>query len=270
MMPPMRLKSTLRRFASNRGLVLEKASASPELKDFIARFRHNFVSCDLIRVGGEGDGGYLVPDILSEVAFCLSPGVGGTANFEKDLSSNYGIASFMTDGSVGGLPVQDERFSFLKKSLGSKSEGDSITLNDWITTCVGDQTKRGLLQMDIEGDEYGVLAYEDADTLARFVVLVIEFHYLERIFDLAFLKCVSAIFDKIYKNFCICHAHVNNCCGIQSLGGVEVPRTMEVTFVRVDLLPRVANDGSVRLPHPLDSKNVSGRGEILLPEDWWR
>jgi hypothetical protein len=37
----------------------------------------------LVRIGGEGDGGYLVPDDLDGVMACFSPGVGATASFER-------------------------------------------------------------------------------------------------------------------------------------------------------------------------------------------
>ena len=39
----------------------------------------------LIRVGSEADGGYLVPNIMSQIDYCFSAGIGSNIQFEKDL-----------------------------------------------------------------------------------------------------------------------------------------------------------------------------------------
>src|SRR3954463_7181162 len=53
----------------------------------------------LIRVGGAGDGGYLLPDDLDGIAACFSPGVSNQATFEEDLLAR-GIPCFQADASV--------------------------------------------------------------------------------------------------------------------------------------------------------------------------
>ena len=68
-----------------------------EIENFISRFREKYISCELIRIGGDGDGGYLLPDILNDISYCFSPGVSQTSFFEKELSENYNIQSFMVD-----------------------------------------------------------------------------------------------------------------------------------------------------------------------------
>ena len=48
---------------------------------------------ELIRVGGNNDGGYLIPNDLHSIATCFSPGVDVTANFEKiKLSVDLGYS----------------------------------------------------------------------------------------------------------------------------------------------------------------------------------
>ena len=103
--------------------------------------------------------------------------------------------------------------------------------------------------MDIEGGEYDALVYEDSQTLASFSIIVIEFHYLQKMFERDFLNMVTAIFEKIYKNFSICHVHPNNYCGIVSLDGIEIPRVIEVTFIRNDLVNNFSNNN----PHNVAS-----------------
>ena len=248
---------------------IEKLRPKTEVQEFLKQFREHYISCDLVRVGGDGDGGYLLPKVLDKISYCFSPGVDNKVNFEKELYEKFNIKSFMADASVKA-PLLDSNFEFIPKFLGSNSRNNFITLSTWLRQSnLGNDTNL-LLQMDIEGGEYEVLIYEDSHTLASFSTMVIEFHYLQKLFERDFLKMVTAIFEKIYKNFSICHVHPNNCCGIASLDGVEIPRVIEVTFIRNDLLDNFSNKNSVMLPHPLDSKNVAENVDISMPIEWWK
>ena len=53
----------------------------------------------LIRVGGSRDGSYLVPNDLSGIGYCLSPGVNNFKHFEDELSSRFDITCDMYDAS---------------------------------------------------------------------------------------------------------------------------------------------------------------------------
>jgi len=243
---------------------------------FIRDFADHFVSVDLVRIGANGedgencDGGYLLPEIFSRVSHCFSPGVEYTASFESELSKVYGIKSFMADASVNSAPGQNNDFVFIKKFLGNRSHGDFITLRDWINTSL-DGTERDLiLQMDIEGGEYDVLTFESEVTLSRFAVIIIEFHYLENLFQKLFLQMVSSIFEKLYQNFSICHVHPNNYVGLAQYNGIDVPKVMEVTFIRNDFLREFSNERGINLPHPLDRKNSAKNDDLLMPEIWWK
>ena len=241
-----------------------------ELEAFLSRFREKYISCDLVRIGGEGDGGYLHPNNLEEISYCYSPGVSHTAYFEKELSDRFNIKSFMADASVNESPILDDNIQFIPKFLGTHTMNEFISLSDWIYETIGEDRGNKILQMDIEGGEYDVLIYQDSRTLSSFSTMTVEFHFLQKMFETDFLRMFSAIFEKIYKHFSICHVHPNNCCGIASLDGIEIPRVIEVTFVRNDLLERLSNNKAVKLPHSLDRKNVEKNDEIFMPEIWWK
>lgn len=265
----MSLKARLRKAAFNRHILLGKLETRPNLTNFIDRFRPNYKPCNLVRIGSGADGGYLLPDALDGLAYCFSPGVADSADFENELSKR-GIRSFMADASVSKAPIDNDLFHFIPKFLGARSHNEYITLSDWIEQSIGDDNSPKVLQMDIEGAEYDVLGYESAETLAGFSILTIEFHDLNKLFEKDFLRLVSIIFEKLFKNFVICHVHPNNCCGLTELDGIAVPRVMEVTFVRHDILPKVLRQDPVQLPHPLDVKNVPHLPKILMPEIWWK
>jgi len=75
------LKSLLSSF----GYYLEKSSKSAEILDFIKILKPYSTEHELIRLGGNNDGGYLVPNDLSNIKYNLSPGVGRFFSFELDL-----------------------------------------------------------------------------------------------------------------------------------------------------------------------------------------
>ena len=266
----MGFKSMIRQMAFQNHLWIEKLNSKEQLQEFLKQFREHYISCDLVRIGGDGDGGYLIPNIFDKISYCFSPGVSDKANFEKELSERFNIKSFMADASVEKAPLSDSNFDFIPKFLGAHSRSNYITLSNWLSKSNLDNDSNLLLQMDIEGGEYDVLVYEDSKTLASFSVMVIEFHYLQKMFERDFLKMVTAIFEKIYKNFSICHVHPNNYCGIVSLDGIEIPRVIEVTFIRNDLSNNFSNNKPIMLPHPLDSKNIANYEDISMPIEWWK
>ena len=256
------------RSAIRYGLYKNKSKA--KLEKFLSQFRKHYVSCDLIRIGGDNDGGYLLPNILDDISYCFSPGVAQQADFEKELSEKFKIKSFMADASVDNLPLSDENFEFIPKFLGSLTSGEFITLSDWLNQSEMSLNKNMILQMDIEGGEYDVLVHEDSEVLKSFSIMVIEFHNLHKLFDENFLRMVSAIFEKIYKNFSICHVHINNFCYIETSGGIEVPPVIEVSFIRNDLIDKVLSEKPISLPHNLDSRNSLYEGDTVMPEIWWK
>jgi hypothetical protein len=240
------------------------------VQSFINAFRNNYVSVDLIRVGGNADGGYLIPDIRAQLSHVFSPGVSDIANFENELSVSHGIKCFLADASVESPPLMNENFDFTKKFLGSYCDDVYITLSEWMRCSLKGTESELLLQMDIEGGEYDVLVYESLETLSRFGVMVIEFHGWQRLFQKSFSRMVRGIFEKIYPAFSICHVHPNNCCGIASVDNINIPRVLEITFIRKDLIPDYASSKSVVLPHSLDKANIPSKEDLIMPHEWWR
>jgi hypothetical protein len=252
-----------------RGMLVSRTMPKSEVERFLARFRQKYVSVELVRVGGENDGGYLVPAFLEEIDYCFSPGVDYTATFEAALGKRYGVKSFLADASVSSAPASGFEHEFLKKFLGARTDGDFITLSDWVGASNIEEDANVVLQMDIEGGEYDVLLFESAEFFARFPWMVIEFHRCDRLFLKDFHVIFSTCFEKIFRNFSICHVHPNNCCGIAVVEGVELPRVVEVTFVRNDLVDRLRIGDPVSLPHRLDMKNVPENEDIMMPAVWW-
>ena len=45
-------------------ILISKLKSNLNLKNFIKRFNQNYINCDLVRIGGGSDGGYLLPNNL--------------------------------------------------------------------------------------------------------------------------------------------------------------------------------------------------------------
>lgn len=274
-------KALIKHVFFDRGIWMSKKTNFNDLKDFLNRFKEKFVSLELERIGNsEIDGGYLVPkNVMSTIKYCFSPGTGYDVSFELDLSNKYSIKSFMADGSVEGPPIFNENFNFSKVFLSSKIiEKSHVTLSHWIKNCLANpnQINAGeggggiILQMDIEENEYEVLTYETSETLKKFSVIIIEFHALQNIFERHFFQMIKAIFEKIYDNFHICHAHPNNNDRMTVINGIEIPNILEITFVRNDFVDKSNLNVAKKFPHALDKKNNKNFSDIVLPSSWYK
>jgi len=236
----------------------------------------------LERFGGNSDGAYLVPyEPLENVVACFSPGVRNSKRFEDELLARVGIKSHLLDASsdleLFDTPLIAEFQTFEKKWLGNESSSTETTLTDWVERREPCSTDDLLLQMDIEGAEWPILSLTPTETLERFSVIVLELHKLDEILanpDL-FKQRAGKAFKNLGDLFTTIHAHPNNCCGVsKSLfgSGMKVPRTLEVTLIRKDILKGFEETGeliSPELPHPLDIwRNVPGKPPIFLGREW--
>lgn len=218
----------------------------------------------LRRLGPAGDGGYLVPDDLEGLAAVFSPGVGGIVGFERDCAG-LGMRVHLADGSVDGLPVVDDRLDFVPEFLGPLAAPGVLTLPDWVQRAEPDPDADLLLQMDIEGGEWTVLLSAPSDLLARFRIIVIEFHALDAVFERNSSPWIRATFDKLLATHACVHIHPNNCCGVRSHKGVEVPRVAEFTFLRRDRFPAGDVVFATEFPHPLDRDCTTEPTVLLSP-----
>ena len=255
------VKNILHRF----NLRTYRAVNEDKILKLISTLKPHNLGHKLIRVGGNTDGSYLIPDLLSEINFCFSPGVGKISEFELELKSK-GIKSFLADYSVDG-PVADNLYNFQKKYIKSYESDNSITFDKWIESSVKEKEKNFLVQMDIEGSEYEVINSVSEKNLKRIKILIIEFHHLEFLSNEVFLENFQSTLKKIANYFEISHIHPNNCCGISKIKNVTFPNVLEITFLNKDFVK--IKDKVNKLPHELDIKNVASKKDIILPDYWY-
>jgi hypothetical protein len=225
-------------------------------------------SKELIRIGGSGDGAYLLPDDLSAIDACFSPGVSTLVNFELQLAEDFGIPSYLCDASVDcdQLQLNPEKQFFCRKWLGSFDGDDTQSLDQWVLGSDHADSENLLLQMDIEGAEYRSLLSASDSVLKRFRIVVVEFHMLPFLQSSRFLNTsFLPVLHKLLRRFDCVHAHANNCLPLIDLAGYMVPQVIELSFYR-----KAENQGPKNSwsSHSLDVVNVPTSPRVVLGAPW--
>jgi len=258
-------KQAIRAYLLKKNIYLRRTTSYSKLVSFLTSLKPMETNYELIRLGGDGDGGYLIPNDLTGIDTCFSPGVGTTSDFENALTTK-GIKCFLADFSVDAPPIDNPLFHFEKKYLGIDNDDTFITLESWVNQKAPSKNEL-LLQMDIDGFEYSVIFQTSEDTFAKFRILVIEFHGLDTILGNEGYELMRLAFSKLLKNFEIVHIHPNNCCGSVHYRDLIIPRVMEFTFLRKD---RITHKAPAKIfPNPLDRRNVAAKEDIPLPRCWY-
>lgn len=219
---------------------------------------------ELVRFGSKNDGGYLIPNILDSISTCFSAGVGNNTEFEKNLQEKN-LKIFLADGTIK-KNSKLKKFNFLKKNLASYSDKNNITLTEWVDINLKKKNNL-LLKLDIEGSEYEIIHSVPQNYLKIFKIIIIEFHYLEKLNNILNYEIFFNCFKKILINFEVAHIHPNNCQGYYIVAGEKFPTALEVSFLRKDICKYKKNIST--LPNPLDSKNIEKNPDVIFPKNWF-
>jgi hypothetical protein len=254
-------------FIEDKGNIIISRTPLERVKTLIEKLFPVQTDKGLIRVGPNGDGGYLIPDDLKGIEACFSPGVDVMSEFEK-ACFHLGMKLFLADKSVEkpNLDLEPGSYNFLKKFVGCTDNDDFITLDSWVNSA-GINNSDLLLQMDIEGAEFAALINVSNALLKRFRILVFEFHHLDELWNPRFFNTAELAFNKLLETHTCVHIHPNNCCGTETKFGLEIPRIAEFTFLRNDRIN--SREFATTFPHPLDFDNEN-KAPLILPQCWYK
>jgi len=261
----MQSPSTLRYDMFSQGIFIDPMSPIDRLQSTASLLHPCQSKFPLVRMGSEADGGYLIPDDLEHIKACFSPGVDTFATFETDLLKR-GIGSHLADYSVDNVPIGLDALSFTKKFIGANTEGNYISLQDWVNEFEPNaKDNELLLQMDVEGAEYETILTCPSSIIAKFRIMVIEFHAIESWGHKDFLNVVDATFKKILRTHFVVHSHPNNAMGLVDMNGFIAPRIFELSFLR---RTRSYIGTVATTPHPLDYPNVTNMPNLDWRQCW--
>lgn len=254
----------------SRGTYLRNCETSKsDLLKLIQMLRPFNTGQELIRVGSEEDGGYLVPNDFDGIKTCFSAGVADDSTLELDMA-NRGIQCFLADFSVDGPATENTLFKFRKKYISNKKDPCCISMQEWISEshipCIS--SLDSILSVDIEGSEIELFLTNDMSIFKGFRFIVMELHYLERITHKPFYDLYYLTLQKLLSHFTPCHLHPNNCSKPVKRFGITIPPTLEITLINNNRIAKHAAPIK-QLPHPLDQTNVLTKPDWTLSEHWF-
>ncbi|MEJ6403187.1 FkbM family methyltransferase [Yoonia sp. 2307UL14-13] len=218
----------------------------------------------LIRVGSENDGGYLIPLSAHQQDALVSPGVSSNSSFEISFA-DQGTKCSLFDASVLGPSMAHDNIEFHKVFWGVENNDDTINAIDWLSENI-DKNQRNALQMDIEGAEYDIINHMPINVIDMFNLVIIEVHGFQRILKSENTENIVNFFKKITQNHKVVHFHPNNNISPVQYRGIDIIDCFELTLVRNDYPYFSGLPGSVK-PHELDMPCVPEEIEISVNWD---
>lgn len=251
----------------------------PSYLNTLSFLRPSKCSHKLLKIGGNEDGAYFIPDDLDGINLCVSPGVSTYKHFEDHLAFSYGIFSVLCDPTIQEdelrTPLIKDKQFLVRKWACSQDEPGRISLDTLTLKYFDSLNSDRILQIDIEGSEYECISHCSLDVLQSFRIIAIELHGLEALlcpWKKRYREIIKLV--EVFRPYFTCiYAHGNNCCGEVLLpgSGMNMPRVLELTLIRKDRLIAPENGGLAHVG-AVDERdeviNVAGRSPILLNSLW--
>ncbi len=208
---------------------------------------------NMIRLGKDGDGGYVSPvEPLQNADLLFGYGIDVDASFEEDFVAKFGKKVYAFDCGNDKWPSNNPKITFIKECVGTKPGNSQV----WHRSSSGfnpnlDGTeifdsfnnhlkkfnalgKKIALKIDIEGGEYDSIEYIDKKTIPFIETIIVELHHLDK---LEYQKKALSLLKFLNKNFTIVHAHAQNPAPVVSFNEKRIdfskllPSMIELTFV---------------------------------------
>ena len=237
---------------------------------------YDFFNSHRLRIGPNGDGGYVLLDNGLEDIDVLYPNFDNVkealknSNFELMFCEKFNAIARLYDHTVDAPPLNKECFSFFKEGVGPKKTSNLNTIENHINHN-GDRDKKLLLKMDVEGDEWETLLHIPISILNLFYQIIIEVHFVHSIMPDSIGINLSAarigektnVIRKINDYFYLYHVHANNYNPLYYIDFFKIPNTMELAFVNKKYFtPK--NDSITIFPTEVDCPCDKTRKDIKL------
>ena len=206
------------------------------------------------RLGKDYDGGYIIAEIPNiKYKILLAGGIDNDISFEEDFINKCEIDKiYAFDGTINGLPKENDRITFIKKNIGFSNDCENTNLHDII-----DVNDSIFIKMDIEGGEIPWIKSLSNKQIDKFEQIVMEFHYPFNVEEIE-------VFDKLNTYHYLIHFHGNNSCGTRNHNGAIIPNIFECTYLHKKYFKTPPELNKELIPSNLDMKNCGHLDEIYI------
>lgn len=188
-----------------------------------------FDELNLIRVGSLNDGGYVMEKPSSNGATVISLGIADNMDYELELIDSSLVREvYCFDGSISELPKVKSNIFFESKFVRTTASQDSVTLSEILDKVHSDEL---ILKIDIEGDEWSVLAQLEDKDLLKFSQIIGEFHGLASSINEEDVVHKINVLNKLHAYFQLVNAHPNNWSQYRIIQGVPISDVVELSFI---------------------------------------
>ena len=223
----------------------------------------SIVGVGKIRIGGLGDGGYVMPDLdyadrKDKIAYSF--GVSDYSPWDMQMAK-MGYDVFQYDGTIAVPPEEHPRMHYYRYNISAQPDPPQNERNiRQIIFEHGHSDKNIILQCDIEGAEWEMFAAMNDEEILRFDQIIVEFHYIA---DLNNFDYHLDILEKINRTHQAVHIHCNNYGASVILHGFRLlPDVWEVTYVRKTDWEFI--DCNETFPGQYDTPNNQMHADIFL------
>lgn len=214
-----------------------------------------------IRVGTNGDGGYVQLDDMEGISHAFSFGVADNDDWDLAMAT-AGIPVEQFDHSVERAPSTHPLLHFHRKMISMSAAAETATISELVAAHSKLTTPDLILKIDIEGGEWDVFDHTPSTILVKFAQIVCEFHNLSHLMNSIFRARARRVFEKLNKHFVPVHVHGNNCCPMVNVCNIPLPELLEVTFASRARYSFA--EGNETFPTPLDAPNCPNLPSIML------
>jgi hypothetical protein len=217
---------------------------------------HKVKGFELIRIGGLGDGGYVMLNNFKGIDGVLSFGVGPDISWDLDISQKIPLIH-LYDHTVSGLPASIPNGIWFKEKIVSRDDPTGTSIDKAIERLPNSNNL--ILKSDIEDSEWDIFARCPEEVLLKFDQIVIEFHWLtDKFFNKKYELMVSA-FENLSRTHSAVNIHANNYANYEIIANCPVPSVIEITYVRIKSyeIEKAFNELNLNAPNFKDKPEIS-------------
>lgn len=221
--------------------MVQEQAANPHAPDLQWEIRRTFqllrphtaAGLRKVRVGSDGDGGYIMLDDFHSAGAAYSLGIGGNVAWDLAMAER-GFQVFQYDHTVADPPTSHPNFHFHKKEIGPSDDGDVISITSAISANGHEAQRNLILKIDIECAEWVALDALPDTVLGQFEQIIGEFHGFLRIAEPDWRAVAQRVLGRLYRSHAVYHVHANNWGDFLPIANVPVADVLEISFVRRD------------------------------------